>query len=974
MIDPFENLPMIDAEPTETITADPFSDLPVIDPVDTPQTKATTQPDTELEALPISQPEPEQHQPWLQRLYGGIKEMVTGKERKTPETEAAENIMNLPELVQMGTLPTLSTLTAGSEETARILKSNYPDLEINRDENGNILIKSVMDGKTYAMKPGIDPYDISKAMANIVMFGPAGKLTTVGLRMLGSGLTALGFEALQSQTGGRFDPGQIPMEMVPELPAPAARTAKNILFPPRTVIKEVIPETAEQMARAGIREIGEEGAEQLMELPGDILPRETARITDTGADPKLLGMEEIGKRVKAATAAQTKRGQTKAIEELATQAPADPKLIQSAEELDIMDYLQPEHITTNQGYREIAQAIKSIPGSKAKQLEYQGLQEVAAKADDLIKEFGGTDDFSVIDRKIKDELQTTVDQLAERADDLYSELREKIQPKTPVQVTNIINHLENRADELGGMRNLSAVEQRIYRKLKPTPKTVPATMSDIPDTDNIPYIRQDLQDAELGQRTRFGAQKQRFPDWWQSKIGWNRADISRVFDKIEAGEPLTDSQKRMYQAVMKSYKNGNDYQYVKYLRSEDIRKHLDNIDADSLQIVYNNNTEKQTILDIINTEESENFTMEELDNVIKDAIGFKSTTQKIAEETAEFETKKLTEDLPSYALLDDVRKDIVAARYAEEGPFRDAESGKLKQLETLLRKDQELAANTHNAADLFNLANKSVAIRKNMEKDMAALFGKKIDSSLVTPLIGAVKALPQGDAARFTKLIKAIPKQYRQEVAASGLAVALGKSARNNQIKFGDFANWHRNLKRNTQAYNALMVHLPKNARSRLQALANISDAINKTSKNFIATGRLEAARNILQGADSLTSKIYQTGLKSVKKSAVREAVTTLGGLPGAGTVGTIAETIMEGRSSVIEIADELISKPSFIAALKAPPNQKQNAINILVNSRDFKKFASAVRGFDPELDEEPARWVTRAITPRPEKGPENDR
>jgi hypothetical protein len=62
-------------------------------------------------------------------------------------------------------------------------------------------------------------------------------------------------------------------------------------------------------------------------------------------------------------------GQTRAMQVLAGETAPDPKVVAAAKRLGIDEFLQPDHVTTNQVYRELAQAVKSIPGSQARQVQ-----------------------------------------------------------------------------------------------------------------------------------------------------------------------------------------------------------------------------------------------------------------------------------------------------------------------------------------------------------------------------------------------------------------------------------------------------------------------------------------------------------------------------------------------------------------------------------------------------------------------------
>jgi hypothetical protein len=48
-------------------------------------------------------------------------------------------------------------------------------------------------------------------------------------------------------------------------------------------------------------------------------------------------------------------------------------------------------------------------------------------------------------------------------------------------------------------------------------------------------------------------------------------------------------------------------------------------------------------------------------------------------------------------------------------------------------------------------------VRKGMEDDLASLFGKNLDHSLVPQVSGAMKAAAGGDAAKLLAVLKATP-------------------------------------------------------------------------------------------------------------------------------------------------------------------------------------------------------------------------
>lgn len=524
------------------------------------------------------------------------------------------------------------------------------------------------------------------------------------------------------------------------------------------------------------------GAPTITPLP----PAELAAVTRTAAEGSVGGA--MGGAIGSKSATRT----------LAEQTIPDPKIIESAKRLGIADYLQPDHVTTNQAYRELAQAVKSVPGSTTRAAELEGLEAIAKRADKLIDEFGGSSDLSKLDAGIKSRMKTTQGELEKKADALYADLRANIPARADAPAPSVLQFIQNRADDLGGMENLSSMERTIFRKLKP--------VEQLDDAGNVISVKQ-----------------------------------------------------------------------------------------------------------------------------------------------------------PTYALLDDVRRDMTAARVKRQGPFKDADTGLIKRLEMSLKDDQGAAITPYGMSDKFKAAQNAVAVRKGLEDDMVALFGKQLDRSIIGDLSGSLAALPKGDTSKLINMLKAIPEDMRQETVASGLSTAFNISAKNQKLSFTNFANWYDGLLKNKQAHTALMTNLPPEARKQLSDLYRVSKGISLATKERITTGRIMSVQEELRGADNLMANIYSLAKRSAAGLGA-EAVTTGIGMPGAGLAAGIASALTKGKPNTIKAADALISSPEFAAAIRAvgTPAQRSSAAQ-LAASRAFKEFSRSVK--DPRIISNPEQWVLRAIS-----------
>ncbi|MES2352070.1 MAG: hypothetical protein V4641_31260 [Pseudomonadota bacterium] len=375
-------------------------------------------------------------------IIANIKESITGAKRRTAETEAAPDWAGMPELnsASMAGFKTgLGTMVSNPEESVQIIKNNFPGVQARQDDHGNYFLKSSIDGKEYAIKPGFRPSDIPRAGAGLLAFTPAGRATTITGSMLAGGATQAAIEASQAATGGNFDSDQVAMATVASGTVPAVvrtvQAAKNPL-----------------MAALGREPV----------VPP--VPPGAPPVPPTPAAPAVMSAEELANT--ARTAANGGLGSKGATRDLAAQIFPNEKTIEAAKRLGIEEHLQPDHVTTNQAYRELAQAIKSVPGSETRAAEVAGLEQVAKRADDLVDELGGAKDLSTLDATLKARMQATQTELSKKAGELYDQVLTAIPKRTVVNADETLGFLKAHAADLGGAKRLLPTERNLLASLE----------------------------------------------------------------------------------------------------------------------------------------------------------------------------------------------------------------------------------------------------------------------------------------------------------------------------------------------------------------------------------------------------------------------------------------------------------------------------------------------------------------------------
>lgn len=266
---------------------------------------------------------------------------------------------------------------------------------------------------------------------------------------------------------------------------------------------------------------------------------------------------------------------------------------------------------------------------------------------------------------------------------------------------------------------------------------------------------------------------------------------------------------------------------------------------------------------------------------------------------------------PTYALIDDVRKDIGAAA-RQSGKFKDADTGLAKQLYKLIDNDQLKLADNAGFGDQYLLAKSLVSVRKGFEDDMVALFGKQLDQSLVNKLSDATMSLTKGDSEKLVKILTAIPTDLRQSVAASALNTAFGKATQNGQLNFNTYANFYEGLLQNKQGYAALMNNLPQSSRKALSDLYRVSSGVRNATRERITTGRINSIQKDLQGVDTLASNLFGIAKRAAFGLPIEGALAVMGLPPGAGLGSGITAALTKGKPDIAKKADELLNSAAF--------------------------------------------------------------
>lgn len=198
-------------------------------------------------------------------------DLFTGNLRATEETDALPDWGGMPEMNEItskeGWKTAIGTLMTGPAETVQIIRANYPGVQARQDAKGNFIMRSAMDGKEYAIRPGFQLSDIPRAGSALAAFTPAGRATSVLGGAAASAGTQAAIEASQAATGGQINPEDIALSGVAGGAVPAVikgvQAGRAAMAP------------ATQAATGMASDVAEAEARGIPVMTSDVLPPQT---------------------------------------------------------------------------------------------------------------------------------------------------------------------------------------------------------------------------------------------------------------------------------------------------------------------------------------------------------------------------------------------------------------------------------------------------------------------------------------------------------------------------------------------------------------------------------------------------------------------------------------------------------------------------------------------------------------------------
>ena len=892
-------------------------------------------------------------------IPGAIAESFTGEQRKTeasqffPDWRGADGLPEFSLTKGKGAVQAIkvaaATMTASPEETAKIVKAQYPDVNVLQDDKGNFFFESGIDKKIYAIPPGFGASDVPRAVAAGLTFAPAAGAATAAGRIIGTGLTQAGIEAGQAAMGGEFNAADIPIA--------AATQGAFEAFAARNAIKQSVGELLGgllQKERAAMPAELAVPSNISAEMGGALRPT-----TSISPIPRNLAAEGVGLLDEEARAARLGQyiGPTG---ERAAAAPAQMR----AEGLGVLGYPEGQFVGPT------GAPTPAVPANI--QAEMGGA--LAAPPARFPSPTGGM--TAEIPANIRAEMGGALSREAPAAPQFISPTGEAT-AQVPASMQR---------EAAGGLfdtfaaRNANVLEPQAAAAAQApvTSATRAAVQAEAEAATGAPLNAAErsragiMDEAELGELLRKASSNEigstKAKEELATLIGEDPR-LKEVFGRLGI-EPtidwLSDNQQVRAAIGLTRSKVGSaaEAEYLQILRgatekvdalmasidgSKDISSVSEDIKRNMVSTRLSLKRDATKIYDEVNqkvpltTKVQLGNTKSLLDEVKANLGGKETSLHKEERRLASI----ISEGDVSYGTLKREKDLVFKALQKQESPYGSMVESDLKDLYSALSKDQienvSRVAGPEEGTKLRG-ANFLWAKHRAMGERITSIFGKDESKSVAALMQSAIKTGAKGDITALNKLLKSIPQEdaaLRKSVVATAINdMSLSKTGNNaGNFNFQKFADTWNGIQRNAEVLRVVSREIGPEATAMLQDLYAASRVIAESQTNVKHTGK---ANQIL--SDALNAEGFFTKALSTTAGKATTAVggALLGGPIGAGAGVAIQNLISKGGKEGVKRAGDLLSDPAFKALIREMAQtgevstRARNRLNI---SRAYNRF-----------------------------------
>lgn len=887
-------------------------------------------------------------------IPGAIAESFTGEQRKTEASQFFPDWRNnLPEF-SLSKGPSAvkaikvaaATMTTSPEETAKIVKAQYPDVNVLQDDKGNFFFESGIDKKIYAIPPGFGATDVPRAIAAGLTFAPAAGAATAAGRIIGTGLTQAGIEAGQAAMGGEFNAADIPIA--------AATQGAFEAFAARNAIKQSVGELLggllqKEQAAMPARYVGPAG-EMVSTVPANIAAEMGGALTpaqQAALIPAQMQAEALGGLDAQARAARLGQYIGPTGERVAT-VPAQ----MAAEAGGALGYPEgrfvgptgaptpgiPANIQAEMGGALTAppQRFPSPAGGMTAEIPANIRAEMGGA---LSREAPAAPQF------ISPTGEATTQMPAAMQAEMGGALSRPLQvtqatPVTPAPVAAPLTAGERAAAGTLSQEELGELIKKASGKGIGSTKAKEELASLVGEN---PQIRTAVESLGIEVPPDVFSDNQQV----RKAIGLTRSEVGSAAESewLNTLKNATDKA----DDLMSSIDASKDISLV----SENVRRKMTSTrqalesEASDLYSKAEGGFAAKSLVSLENVKKVLAKRLEDLGGQIdslhpKEARLYKLIEKNPEKLTYEFLKTEKThvgdalrgrqlQSPDSYGSMAERNLSNLNAAFAKD------------QVENVARLGGEEAGRQIRGANLLYAKNRALGNR------IVSIFGKDEVGSVASLMQSAIKTGSKGDTVRIGKLLRSIPQEeaaLRREVVATAINdLSLSKSGANEgNFSFSRFADTWGGIQRNSEMLKIVSRELGPEATGMLKNLYTASRAIASAEKNVLHTGKANQVLINVLNEQSGISKLLST---SAGKAGAAGVGAIFGGPTGAIVGSLIQNSISKGSKEGVKRAGELFASEEFkslireIAQTGEASTRSRNRLGI---SRVFNRFRQSIR------------------------------
>ncbi|CNH80589.1 Uncharacterised protein [Yersinia massiliensis] len=273
----------------------------------------------------------------------------------------------------------------------------------------------------------------------------------------------------------------------------------------------------------------------------------------------------------------------------------------------------------------------------------------------------------------------------------------------------------------------------------------------------------------------------------------------------------------------------------------------------------------------------------------------------------------------TYANLNKQRRMVGQALYKKSGPYKDADEAALSRLYSQLAEDQRAVLGDVGARRDFEVAQRLVQMRKNMEDQMVSVRGRTLTGDATTKVSNALTAMAKGNGKQFRETMENIPsRQMRAEMVGAALRDMLSIGKRGSDFNPGGYADWYQNMRSSGQI-RLLAKHIPRDLMKGLDDTYIVAKAIRDAKGHEINTGALNEFTSRFNRVTAAHEMVANHAGK------VGTMIGAKGGPLGAVAGAALGEKLAQrarvaGGAGSADAAEQLIMSPAYQSAVKTLP------------------------------------------------------